>query len=58
MVTCISGGGNVIHDFWYLGKGGEGYKDIKMLYFWVIYAQYYYSLNNTVIPCVFLPFLA
>ena len=27
MGSCISGGGgNVIHDFWYLGKGGEGDK--------------------------------
>ena len=28
MGSCISGrgGGNVIHDFWYLGKEGEGEK--------------------------------
>ena len=27
MGTCISGGGgNVIHDFWYLGRGDEGDK--------------------------------
>ena len=30
MGTCISGGGgNVIHDFWYLGKGDEGDKILK-----------------------------
>ena len=40
------------------GGGGWRWQDIKMLYFWLIYAQYWYSLNNTVIPCVFLPFLA
>ena len=28
MGSCISvGGGNVIHDFWYLGKGGGGEGD-------------------------------
>ena len=42
MWSCISGGGgdNVIHDFWYLEKGDEGDNNIKMLYFWLIYAQY------------------
>ena len=34
MGSCISGGGgaNVIHDFWYLGKGEEGEGDTKYLF--------------------------
>ena len=36
----LGGGGNVKHDFWYLGKGGWRWQDIKMLYFWLTYAQY------------------
>ena len=37
------------------GTWGRGWRlqGIKMLYFWVIYAQYKYSFNNTVSPCVF-----
>ena len=57
-VLYLGGGGNVIRDFWYLGKGRWRWQYIKMLHFWLIYAQYKYSLNNTVIPCVFPPFLA
>ena len=35
------GEGGVIHDFWYLGKGNQDDKIFfKMLYFWLIYAQY------------------
>ena len=29
MGSSISGGGDVIHDCWYLGKGGEGDKILK-----------------------------
>ena len=29
------GGNDVIHDFWYLGKGGWRWQDIKMLFFYL-----------------------
>ena len=62
MGSCISGGGgggNAIHDFSYLGKGGEGDKILKCYTF----DSFTLSINihcnyNTLIPCVFLPFLA
>ena len=54
------GGNNVIHDFWYLGEG-----EMKMTRYQnvIVYTLTYLrsvliSNNNTVIPCVFLPFLA
>ena len=33
MRSCISGGGggNVLHDFWYLGKGDEGDTKLNVL---------------------------
>ena len=54
----VSRGGGQCHTrFLVLVERGWRWQDIKMLYFWLIYAQYKYSLNNTVILCVFLPFL-
>ena len=59
MGSGISGGGNVKQDFWYFGKGRWKWHEIIIFfYFWLIYAQYWYLLNNRVIPCVFLPFFA
>ena len=54
------GGDDVIHDFCYLGKGGgEGDKILKCYTFDLFTLSILkYSLNNTVIPCVFLPFVA
>ena len=54
MGFCISGGGGVIHDFWYLGKGCEGDKILKCYTFDVFALGIHY--NKIVIPCVFLSF--
>ena len=51
MWSCISGGGAMSYTTF--GTWEWRWQDIKMLYFWLIYAQYKYSLNNSVIPCVF-----
>ena len=39
-ISYHRGGNDVVHDFWYLGKGEWRWQDIKKLYFWLIYAQY------------------
>ena len=62
MGTCISGGGggdNFIHDFWYLGKGGEGDKILKCYTFDLFTLSINIHITKTtVIPSVFLSFLA
>ena len=43
---------------WGRGRGEWRWHEIILFNFLLIYAQYLWSLNNTVIPCVFLPFSA
>ena len=59
MGSCISGGGlSSYTTFGTWGRGDEGNKKYIYIFLLLIYAQYQDSLNNTVIPYVFLPFLA
>ena len=61
MGSCISGGGgniNVIHDFWFLGKGDEGYTKLLLFLLLTYLCSVFIFIKQYSDSLCFVPFLA